>query len=56
MKLVARFFILMMLLVVFSPLSSNEVRASEHSSSPLTLFSYEGVANEVFVVGEHASM
>ena len=52
MKTAARFLILMMILVVFSPLSSNDVRASSHSASPMTSFSFKGFATEVSVVGE----
>ena len=52
MKTAARFLILMMILVLFSPLSSNDVRASSHSASPMTSFSFKGFATEVSVVGE----
>ena len=43
---------LMMLLVIFSPLASNDVRASEHAPSTMTTFSFKGVASEAYVVGE----
>ena len=52
MKTAARFLILLMILVVFSPLSSNDVRASSHTASPMTSFSFKGFATEVSVVGE----
>jgi len=52
MKFVARFLIFIMLLVVFSPLSSNDAQASEHTPSTMTTFSFKGFASEVFVAGE----
>ena len=52
MKTVARILILLMILVVFSPLSSNDVRASSHMTSPMTSFSFKGFATEVSLVGE----
>ncbi|MEC8107482.1 MAG: glycogen-binding domain-containing protein, partial [Candidatus Thermoplasmatota archaeon] len=52
MKTASRFLILIMILVVFSPLSSNDVRASAHTASPMTSFSFKGFATEVSVVGE----
>ena len=52
MKFVARFLIFTMLLVVFSPLSSNDAEASGHTPSTMTTFSYKGFASEVFVAGE----
>ncbi|MED5290996.1 MAG: glycogen-binding domain-containing protein, partial [Candidatus Thermoplasmatota archaeon] len=52
MKLIARFLILMMLLVIFSPLSSNDAQASEHTPSTMTTFSFKGFASEAYVVGE----
>ena len=47
MKQIARFLILMMLLVIFSPLASNDVQASEPTPSTMTTFSFKGVASEV---------
>ena len=53
MRTVARFLILLMVLVVFSPLSSNDVQASSHpASTTMTSFSFKGFATEVSVVGE----
>lgn len=52
MKIVARFLILMMLIVMFSPLSSNDAKASGHTPSTMTTFSFKGFATEVFVAGE----
>ena len=52
MKSVARFLILLMLIVLFSPLASNEVEATSHSSPATTTFAYKGLATEVSVVGE----
>ena len=39
MKFVARFLIVIMLLVIFSPLTSNDAQASEHTPSTMTTFS-----------------
>ena len=52
MKSIAHILIAMMLLVVLSPLGSNDVRADETTPQPLTVFSYKGFATEVSVVGE----
>ena len=52
MKSVAHILIALMLLVVLSPLGSNDVRADETTPQPLTVFSYKGFATEVSVVGE----
>ena len=52
MKQIARFLILMMFLVIFSPLTSNDAQASEHAPSTMTTFSFKGFATEVSVVGE----
>ena len=52
MKSVARFLILLMLIVLFSPLASNDVEATSHTSPATTTFAYKGLATEVSVVGE----
>ena len=52
MKIVARFLILLMTIVLFSPLASNEVEATSHTSPSMTTFAYKGFATEVSVVGE----
>ena len=52
MKSVARFLILLMLIVLFSPLASNDVEATSHTSPTTTTFAYKGLATEVSVVGE----
>ena len=52
MKFVARFLIVIMFLVIFSPLTSNDAQASEHTPSTMTTFSFKGFASEAFVVGE----
>ena len=52
MKSVARFLILLMLIVLFSPLASNDVEATSHTSPATTSFAYKGFATEVSVVGE----
>ena len=52
MKIVARVLILLMTIVLFSPLASNEVEATSHTSPSMTTFAYKGFATEVSVVGE----
>jgi glycosidase len=52
MRGTARFLILLMVVVVFSPLASNDVEASPQQSSNKTVFSYKGFATDVSVVGE----
>jgi hypothetical protein len=52
MKGTARFLILLMALVVFSPLVSNDVKASPQQSSDKTVFTFKGTASDVSVVGE----
>ncbi|MGB1897240.1 MAG: alpha-amylase family glycosyl hydrolase [Candidatus Poseidoniaceae archaeon] len=52
MRGTARFLILLMALVVFSPLATNDVEASPQQSSTKTVFTYKGFATDVSVVGE----
>lgn len=52
MKGTARFLILLMAVVVFSPLVSNDVEASPQQSSDKTVFTFKGTASDVSVVGE----
>ena len=52
MKSVARFLILLMIVVLFSPLASNDVEATSHTSPPMTTFAYKGFATEASGVGE----
>ncbi|MFL2950788.1 MAG: alpha-amylase family glycosyl hydrolase [Candidatus Thalassarchaeaceae archaeon] len=52
MRGTARFLILLMVVVVFSPLATNDVEASPQQSSNKTVFTYKGIATDVSVVGE----
>ena len=52
MKGTARFLILLMAVVVFSPLVSNDVEASPQQSSDKTVFTFKGTASDVSIVGE----
>ena len=52
MKAPARFLVFMLVVVVFSPLTSNDVEASSHESPTMTTFAFKGFASEVAVIGE----